>query len=78
MTTSIELDTDVFQEAERQADALHLSVGDFCSLAIREFVQNRRTASITERLNAVYTTYRPPLDDDILQAQYDLLGEEDW
>jgi hypothetical protein len=47
-------------------------------MAIQEFVQNRRKTTIAEQLNVVYSTYKAKIDDDILQAQYDLLEEEDW
>jgi hypothetical protein len=78
METAVVLDDESFQAAEREAVQLRVSLPMFCSLAIREFVQNHRKDSITEQLNAVYSGYTAKIDDDILQAQYDCLDREDW
>jgi len=34
--------------------------------------------TITERLNEIYRDNPAVIDEDILAAQYQLLGEEDW
>jgi hypothetical protein len=78
MEMTVSLDVDVFREIKQEADQLQVSVPELCSMAILEFVQNRRKTTITEQLNSVYSTYKAKIDDDILQAQYDLLEEEDW
>jgi hypothetical protein len=78
MKMTVSLDVDVFQEVKLDAEQLQVSVPELCSMAIQEFVQNRRKTTITEQLNTVYSTYKAKIDDDILQAQYDLLEEEDW
>ncbi|MDR0452147.1 MAG: hypothetical protein LBH15_03810 [Treponema sp.] len=78
METVVVLDTESFRAAEREAVQLRVSLPVFCSLAIREFVQNHRKKSVTEQLNTVYAEYTARIDDDILQAQYDSLGGEDW
>jgi hypothetical protein len=78
METVIVLDTESFQAAEREAVQLRMPLPVFCSLAIREFVQNHHKNNITEQLNAVYAGYPAKIDDDILQAQYDSLDGEDW
>jgi hypothetical protein len=78
METAIVLDTESFRAAEQEAIQLRVSMPALCSMAIREFVQNRRKNSITEQLNAVYTGYTAKIDDDILQVQYDGTGVEDW
>jgi hypothetical protein len=35
-------------------------------------------STTTKQLDAFYSTHKAIIDDDILQAQYDLLGEEEW
>jgi hypothetical protein len=75
MNTAISLDINVFQEAEREANHLHISVPEFCTMAIQEFVKKSAT---TKQLDAFYSTRKAIIDDDILQAQYDLLSEEEW
>ena len=78
MNTAISLDIDTFQEAVREAEHLHLSVHEYCSMAIKEFGKNKNKNAITKQLDAYYSTHEAEIDEDILQAQYDLLGEEDW
>ena len=78
MEMAITLDINVLKEAEREARQLQVSVPEFCTLAIKEFVKNRSKNEITKQLNEVYTKYTAEINADILQAQYDLLDEEDW
>ena len=78
MNTAISLDINVFQEAMREADNLSLTVPEFCSMAIKEFVKNNQKSAITKQLDAFYSTQKAVIDDDIMQAQCNLLGEEDW
>ena len=78
MDTAISLDINVFREAEREADYLRISVPEFCAMAIQEFVKNNQKNAITKQLDAFYSTHKAIIDDDILQAQYDLVGEEEW
>jgi len=74
MNTAFSLDINVF----READHLRISIPEFCSMAIQEFVKNNEKSPITKQLDAFYSTHKAIIDDDILQAQYDLLGEEEW
>ena len=78
MNTAISLDINAFREAEREAENLCISVPEFCSMAIQEFVKNKSKSTITKQLDAFYSAHKAKIDEDILQAQYDLLGEEDW
>jgi|GEM_PF-3550501 len=78
MNTAISLDINVFREAEREAEYLRISIPEFCSVAIQEFVKNNKKSPLTRQLDDFYSTHKAKIDEDILQAQYDLLGEEDW
>ena len=78
MNTAISLDISVFQEAKREAEHLHMSLPDFCSMAIQEFVKNNKKSAITNQLDTFYSTHKAKIADDILQAQYELLDEENW
>ena len=75
---AISLDSNILKEVEQEAAYLHISLPEFCSLAIREFIKNRSKSDITKKINEVYDNYKAEIDTDILQAQYDLLDEEDW
>ena len=78
MNTAVSLDINVFQEAEREAYNLSLSIPEFCSMAIKEFVKNKQKSTITKQLDSFYSTHKAVIDDDIMQAQCNLLGEEEW
>jgi len=78
MNTAISLDFNVFQEAKREAENLRISIPEYCSVAINEFVKNNIKSALTKQLDDFYSTHKAKIDEDILQAQYDLLGEEDW
>ena len=78
MNTAIVLDLNSFREAEREAENLSISVPEFCSMAIQEFIKNKNKSTITQQLDAFYSAHQVKIDEDIQQAQYDLLGEEDW
>ena len=77
MNTAISLDINSFREAERGAENLRISVPEFCSMAIQAFVKNNES-EITKQLDDFYSTHKAKIGEDILQAQYDLLGDEDW
>ena len=78
MNTAISLDVNIFREAAREAGHLNISVPEFCSIAIREYVKNNQKSTITKQLDAFYSTHKAVINEDILQAQYDLAGEDDW
>ena len=78
MNTAISLDINSFQEAEREAENLHISIPEFCSMAIQAFVKNNNKSELTKQLDNFYSANKAKIDEDILQAQYELLGEEDW
>jgi hypothetical protein len=78
MKTAISISDDVFQEAEKTALKLGLSRSKLYSLAIEEFVQNHSTDMITTKLNELYDKADSKLDNDIVQATYDLFVQENW
>jgi len=78
MDTAISLDINAYKEAEREAGNLQLSIPEFCSMAIREFVKNNQKSTVTRQLDAFYSTHKVVMDDDIMQAQCKLLSEESW
>ena len=78
MNTVVLLDINTFKDAEREAANLRISVPEFCSMAIQEYVKSKNKSAITQQLDAFYSAHIAKLDEDILQAQYDSLDEEDW
>jgi len=78
MKTAISINDDVFAQAEIAAQQLGMSRSKLYSQAILEFVQNHYPDSVTAKLNEVYSHEDSSLDDDIIQANYDLVSQEDW
>jgi predicted transcriptional regulator len=78
MKTAISISDDVFNEAEQTAQQLGLSRSKMYSMAILEFVKNHNPEAITAKLNEIYSKNFSKLDDDLIQASYDLLSQEDW
>ena len=78
MNTAVLLDINAFREAEKEAKHLRITIPEFCSVAIQEFVKNNKKSEITRQLDDFYSTHKAKIDEDILQTQYDLIEEEDW
>jgi hypothetical protein len=78
MKTAISINDAVFLEAEQTAQQLGLSRSKLYSMAIVEFVQAHNPDAITAKLNQVYSTAESGLDDDLIQANYDLLPKDEW
>jgi len=78
MDMAITLDNNLFREAEREAEQLDVSIPEFCSLAVKEFIKNRKKSELTKQINDFYSQFKTEIDADILQAQYDMLAEEEW
>ena len=47
-------------------------------MTVLEFVQNHDPEAITAKLNQVYGNNSSKMNDDILQANYDLFSEDVW
>jgi metal-responsive CopG/Arc/MetJ family transcriptional regulator len=78
MKTAISIESPVYKEAESAARLMGLSRSKLYTLAIHEYVQNHNPEVVTERLNHIYKKQKADIDEDIMQAQYDLLSAEDW
>lgn len=78
MKTAISISDEVFLEAEQTAQKLGLSRSRMYSMAIIEFIQAHNPDAITAKLNQVYSTVDSRLDDDLLQANYDLFSRDVW
>ena len=78
MKTAISISDEVFLEAEQTAQKLGLSRSRMYSMAIIEFIQAHNPEAITAKLNQVYSTVDSRLDDDLIQANYDLFSRDVW
>ena len=80
MKTAISIPDDVFEGAERTAEALGLSRSELYATAVREFIERYRSADVTERLDRVYgeDDSRSRLDARLQTLQAWSLEREDW
>jgi hypothetical protein len=78
MKTAISIEPPVYEEAESTARQMGVSRSKLYTLAIHEYVQNPNPDIVTDRLNRIYGKQAAVIDEDIMQAQYDLLSGEDW
>jgi antitoxin component of RelBE/YafQ-DinJ toxin-antitoxin module len=78
MKTAISIDETVYREAEGAAAEMGLSRSRLYTLALEEYIRNRRSDAVTERLNQYYTGRKAVLDDEVKQAAYTLFSREDW
>ncbi len=78
MKTAISLPDELFRMAEAAARKLKVSRSELYATAISEFLERRRTKSITERLNKVYSKEALGLEPALHSAQIKSLVKEDW
>jgi metal-responsive CopG/Arc/MetJ family transcriptional regulator len=78
MKTAISIEPLVYEEAESAAQQMGVSRSKLYTLAIHEYVQNHNPEIVTDQLNRIYGKQAAVIDEDIIQAQYNLLSGEDW
>ena len=79
MKTAISIRDEIFEAAERTAQALGMSRSELYSTAVKEFVDRHSSRRITERLNEVYGNDDAAslLDDQLQALQFRTLSGED-
>ena len=78
MKTAISIPDPIFEEAEALASDLGLSRSELFAKAVARFIAAEKYKSVTEQLNAVYSTEHAVLDDSLAKMQYESIGHEDW
>ena len=78
MKTAISIPDDTFREADALARQLGISRSQLYARAVEQFVEARRSESITERLNAVHDKQDSRLDPVVDALQLSALPHEDW
>lgn len=76
MKTAISLPDTLFQEAERFAHQHGLSRSELYASALQSYLKARATTTITDALNAVYSTEDSTLDPGLAYAQTQALKKE--
>ena len=79
MKTAISIPDPVFRSAERAARRLKLSRSQLYAAAVTEYVERRKSAGVTAKLNQVYAdTGAPVLDPVLAAAQFRSLRGKRW
>ena len=78
MKTAISIPDSVFEQAEEAAQELKMSRSELYTTALREFLAEKQSAQITERLNQVYEQESSNLDADLMRMQASSLPREEW
>jgi hypothetical protein len=75
---SISLPDNLFRLAEGAARKLGMSRSKLYATALAEFLERRRTANITQRLNEIYSEEPALLDSALNSAQLTSLQSDSW
>ncbi len=78
MKTAISIPDSVFEQAEEAAHELKMSRSELYTTALREFLTEKHSAQITERLNQVYEQESSSLDASLMRMQASSLPREEW
>ncbi len=78
MKTAISIPDPIFEQAEEAAKELQMSRSELYTTALREFLSEKQTAHILERLNQVYEQESSTLDPVLVRLQASVLPREEW
>jgi metal-responsive CopG/Arc/MetJ family transcriptional regulator len=76
MKTAVSLPDDLFRRGEAAAKKLGMSRSKLYATALREYLAQRRSKSITERLNDYYSRHPAKIDPGLMRAQLESLDEK--
>jgi metal-responsive CopG/Arc/MetJ family transcriptional regulator len=77
MKTAISIPDSIFEQAEEAAKELKMSRGEFYTTALREFLYEKQSEQIIERLNQVYDQEASMLDPMLVRLQASSLPVEE-
>ena len=78
MKTAISIPDSIFKAAEKAAERLSMSRSQLYTKAIKEFVDVRAPANVTEKLDKVYAETPSTLDPGLTKLQSLSLGDGSW
>ncbi len=78
MKTAISIPDSIFKQAEETARDLKMSRSQLYTTALREYLHEKQTAQITERLNQVYDEESSTIDPALVEMQTSSLHIEEW
>lgn len=78
MKTAISINEELFESAEKFARKRGMSRSELYATALRQYLEERRSERITERLDEVYGAEPGDLDPAVARLQARSLPEDDW
>jgi metal-responsive CopG/Arc/MetJ family transcriptional regulator len=78
MKTAVSVPDELFRQAEAAAKKLRMSRSKLYATALAEFLDRKRSKSITERLNEVYSKQDSKLDPALERMMFETWKKEDW
>lgn len=78
MKTAISIPDSIFKQAEETARDFKMSRSQLYTTALREYLHEKHTAQITERLNQVYDEESSTIDPALVEMQTSSLPIEEW
>ena len=78
MKTAISLPDELFASVDALARKLGLSRSRLVAEALAEYVAKHRTARVTERLDAVYSSESAAVDEPVKRAQRRVVKRSEW
>ncbi len=78
MKTAVSVPDELFRQAEVAAKKLRMSRSKLYATALAEYLDRKRSKSITERLNEVYSKHNSKLDPALERMTLETLRKERW
>jgi metal-responsive CopG/Arc/MetJ family transcriptional regulator len=78
MKTAVSVPDELFRQAEAAAKKLRMSRSKLYATALSEFLDRKRSKSITARLNEVYSKHDSRLDPVVERMMLESLPKERW
>ena len=78
MKTAVSVPDDLFRQGEAAAKKLRMSRSKLYATALAEYLDRKRSRSITERLNEVYSKHDSKLDPALEHMMLETLSKERW
>lgn len=78
MKTAISIPDSVFEAAEKFANRVGVSRSQLYTKAVKEFLKEHQSESVTKKLNEVYSEESSCLDHADHNLQYSSLQKDEW
>jgi metal-responsive CopG/Arc/MetJ family transcriptional regulator len=76
MKTAVSVPDELFRQAEAAAKKLRMSRSKLYATALAEYLDRKRSKTVTERLNAYYSRHPAKIDQGLMRAQIESLDEK--